>query len=146
MITPSGEVPGNEEAFSPDLFELYDEFKRSRNLIDFASKNPEGEYKLWLMTRPEDADLRQLSEDLTRRSEKRPLREKIISASSFVIAGAVSVGWLISDTTWQEKVFLGAFTTLPLVSEGITARRNAPLYELKAQKQRAIHNKMFDVE
>ncbi len=146
MITPDGEVPGNAVPFVEDAFEMARQFDASNGLIDFAQKHPESEYRLWLLTRPEGSDLRQLSEKRTRSFERAPLLDKVQAAGSIAMGLAIDTVVLFADAGIAAKVVIAGVNTCIFYNNAKGALRSVPESKAEALRQRALHESFFGVE
>ena len=114
------EFENNREESSPDLSAeaIADSFHKSLagdgSVVDWMEANPSMEYRLWLMSRPEDADLRRQAEKRLRSAERVPIYTKLqvalgsLVTASFVVAPVAEV--------FQDRGT--ALVTLPFLAWG----------------------------
>jgi hypothetical protein len=146
MTDPGNISPENRPVQGYDAVTMAAQFFDSNGLLDFARKHPESEYRLWLLTRPEDADLRQLSEKRTRSFERMPMYDKIRAAGCIAAGAALDVVVVMADVGLGAKVVMGGLFTSIFYNNAKSAIKDIPDSRRVALQQRALHESVFGVE
>ena len=146
MITPDGEVPGDFVPFVEDEATMAAQFMNSSGLIDFAHTYPESEYRLWLLTRPENADLQKLSEQRTRGFERLPLFDKVQAAGAIAMGTAIDTVVVFAEAGLAAKLVIAGVNTSIFYNIAKDAIRNIPSSRTVAAMQRQLHESVFGVE
>ena len=139
-------VPEDTPMRGDDAAAMAAQFFASDGLLDFANKHPESEYRLWLLTRPEDADLRHLSEKRTRSFERAPMYDKIRAAGCIAAGAALDVVVVMADVGLGAKIVMGGLFTSIFYTNAKGALNDIPDSRRIASQQRALHESVFGVE
>lgn len=87
--------------------------ENGQSIADWANDNPDLEYRLWLMTRPDNKDLRKLARKRLQRSERTRVTRRIAIGGAALYAAGINGAFIATAVTERNLAY--ALWTIPAV-------------------------------